>query len=164
MEKVLLFHAHRYPLIQPIDAVKLIYQCEFGIGHLIENTELFQKRLQDEIDSLEIHAEIPLTESIGNGIIRVMLNSEDFRQINKDSLISACIKTAETVHGSIAHFRKQLDLLKNLSGKGTFSFSAEELAEYLTDYERNGYPPISHSQIYHQTYHPSYRVIKESFL
>lgn len=34
---VLCAHAARYPLMRPTDAVKLIYQGEFGSGHMIKN-------------------------------------------------------------------------------------------------------------------------------
>ena len=148
--------------MQPADAVKLIYQSEFGVGHLIDDIGRFEKRLLDEIASAETQTGVPLTEPIGNGMIRVMLNSADFRPIYRDKLLSACIRTAETVHGSADHFLKQLALLKSLSQKDIFHFSTEELCDYLADYETKGYPPISHSQLYHQTYHPAYRVVKGS--
>ena len=33
--KILRAHAEKYPLMRPQDAVKLVYQNEFGGGHLI---------------------------------------------------------------------------------------------------------------------------------
>ena len=36
---ILASHAERYPLMEPTDAVKLIYQNEFGGGHLIRDEE-----------------------------------------------------------------------------------------------------------------------------
>lgn len=39
LEGVLKEHAKRYPLMQPRDAVKLIYQNEFGGGDLIRDEE-----------------------------------------------------------------------------------------------------------------------------
>ena len=35
---------------------------------------------------------------------------------------------------------------------------------YATDYRAKGCPPVSHSLIYHEAYHPAYRVIKEDLL
>ena len=35
LKQILQEHAKRYPLMQPRDVVKLIYQNEFGGGHLI---------------------------------------------------------------------------------------------------------------------------------
>ena len=39
LKVILITHAKRYPLMQPQDAVKLIYQNEFGGGHLIRDEE-----------------------------------------------------------------------------------------------------------------------------
>ena len=39
LKAILITHAKRYPLMQPRDAVKLIYQNEFGGGHLICDEE-----------------------------------------------------------------------------------------------------------------------------
>ena len=39
LKQILISHAARYPLMEPTDAVKLIYQNEFGGGHLIRDTE-----------------------------------------------------------------------------------------------------------------------------
>ena len=39
LKVILITHANRYPLMQPQDAVKLIYQNEFGGGHLIRDEE-----------------------------------------------------------------------------------------------------------------------------
>lgn len=42
---ILDYHAKKYPLMRPADAVKLLYQNEFGIGHLISDTTHFLERL-----------------------------------------------------------------------------------------------------------------------
>ena len=39
LKAILIAHAKRYPPMQPQDAVKLIYQNEFGGGHLIRDEE-----------------------------------------------------------------------------------------------------------------------------
>lgn len=39
LETILRDHASRYPRMEPTDAVKLVYQNEFGGGHLIRNPE-----------------------------------------------------------------------------------------------------------------------------
>ena len=37
LSEILRAHSARYPLMMPCDAVKLIYQNEFGGGHIVEN-------------------------------------------------------------------------------------------------------------------------------
>ena len=48
LRAILIAHARRYPLMQPRDAVKLIYQNEFGGGHLIRDEEACLNYLRRE--------------------------------------------------------------------------------------------------------------------
>ena len=73
LERILRQHAKRYPLMQPTDAVKLIYQNEFGGGHLIRDEQACLNYLRREYDSVEKDPDMPLCEEIGNGISRVNL-------------------------------------------------------------------------------------------
>ena len=73
LKAVLKAHGVRYPKLQIQDAVKLIYQNEFGGGHLIRDRERFFSMLYREYDSLTRDETKPLTESIGNGLVRVNL-------------------------------------------------------------------------------------------
>lgn len=73
LERILREHARRYPKMQPTDAVKLIYQNEFGGGHLIREEQVCMNYLRSEYASVEKDASIPLYEDIGNGIVRVNL-------------------------------------------------------------------------------------------
>ena len=53
LRAILIAHAKRYPLMQPQDAVKLIYQNEFGGGHLIRDEEACLNYLRREYTDLE---------------------------------------------------------------------------------------------------------------
>ena len=67
MNTILLAHAARYPLMEPTDAVKLIYQNEFGGGHLIKDTSACLNFLRQEYDATPQKSNFPLIEEIGNG-------------------------------------------------------------------------------------------------
>ena len=73
LKRILREHAKRYPLMQPTDAVKLIYQNEFGGGHLIRDEQAVLNYLRREYESVEKDSAMPLYEDIGNGIVRVNL-------------------------------------------------------------------------------------------
>ena len=164
MEKIILYHAALYPLMQPEDAVKLIYQNEFGIGHLISDPDLFYERLLKEAESVPVTAGIPLTEPIGNGMVRVMLNSPERSAFSLESLAEACLRTAKEHQGSMQRFLMKIRELQTACKAGLFQFSENTLNNYLTGYRAEGCPPVSHSLIYHEAYHPAYRVIKEDLL
>ncbi len=162
--EILAFHAERYPLMQPQDAVKLLYQHSFGVGHLIPDNRTFRERLIRELEETKPEPGIPLTEPIGNGLVRVMLNSPDLPHISAEELTAACIRTAAEPPDSMETFLKKLAVLEDACRNALFGFTPEELEDYLTAYRAAGFPAVSHSAVYREAYHPAYRVVKEEFL
>jgi hypothetical protein len=157
LEQILLAHALRYPELGPRDAVKLIYQNEFGGGHLIRDEEKCLDYLRKEYTSVAKNAQMPLHEEIGNGLMRVYLpalSEADLEQLGRDFIGSAAKHT-----GVMERFLKKLDVLRHLTLEGVFSFDPLELESYLSDYEASGCPMVSHSEIYRKLYTPAYRVV-----
>ena len=156
LSDILKAHAAQYPKMQPQDAVKLIYQNEFGAGHLIQNEEMALQYLRKEYDVVRKDTAGIREESIGNGISRIYLASltrEDLRKLGQDFLHCAKIHT-----GSQERFVQRLTLLRGLTEQGIFAFSLEQLDAYLLEYEKAGYPMVSHSEIYRNAYKPAYRI------
>jgi hypothetical protein len=161
LKAILIAHAKRYPLMQPTDAVKLIYQNEFGGGHLIRDEQACLTYLQREYDSIEKNRDLPIGEDIGNGILRVnlaALKPEDLERLGAVFLRSAAEHT-----GDPARFLEKLDVLRTLTREGVFAFGTQELESYLEDYGRAGYPPVSHSDFYREKYKPAYRIVLEKY-
>ena len=157
LKAILITHAKRYPLMQPRDAVKLIYQNEFGGGHLIRDEEACLNYLRREYADLEKDQTAPLCEDIGNGIVRVNLTAlkeEDLEQLGK-----AFIDSAAKHKGTMDTFLNKLDVLRKLANEGVFNFDTNALSSYLTEYKAAGYPAVSHSEQYRQAYKPAYRII-----
>lgn len=161
-EQILRTHSARYPKMQPTDAVKLLYQNEFGGGHLIRNEASCLAYLRQEYATVEKDPAAPLWEDIGNGIVRVYL--APWPEAELDRLGRAFIRSAAAHTGDIAAFRQKLDVLKDLTARGFFSFTAEELAACLDAYEKAGFPAVSHSPEYRKAYRPAYRVVRKEFL
>ena len=157
LRAILLAHAKRYPLMQPRDAVKLIYQNEFGGGHLIRDEETCLDYLRREYATLEKDPTAPLYEDIGNGIIRVnlaALREEDLEQLGK-----AFIDSAAKHKGTLDSFLNKLKVLQTLTSEGVFAFDLDALNAYLSEYKAAGYLAVSHSPEYRQAYKPAYRII-----
>ena len=159
LEQILREHVKRYPLMQPTDAVKLIYQNEFGGGHLIRDEEACLNYLRREYASMEKDATVPLCEDIGNGIVRVNLVA--VKEENLEQLGREFIRSAAEHQGDFFSFLSKLSILKKLTVEGIFAFGTEELGVYLAEYEKAGCPVVSHSEVYRNAYHPAYRVIKK---
>ncbi len=159
LEHILRTHARRYPLMEPADAVKLIYQNEFGGGHLIRNEAAALEYLRREYDATPKDPRIPLYEPIGNGICRVNLAALDTAELER--LGMDFIRSAAVPEGTLASFREKLEVLCRVAESGAFSFDMEKLQAYLAEYARAGYPVVSHSPRYRAAYRPAYRIIKK---
>ena len=158
LRTILIAHAKQYPLMQPRDAVKLIYQNEFGGGHLIRDEQACLNYLRREYADLEKDPTVPLYEDIGNGLVRVNLAAvkpEDLEKLGRDFICSAAEHT-----GTTDSFLKKLDILCQLAEEGIFSFTMQELKIYFSEYIQSGCPMVSHSEQYRQAYQPAYRIIK----
>ena len=75
LESILKIHAANYPLMAPCDAVKLVYQNEFGCGHFIQNEYESKRKLIDERLAADTDQDMPADEDIGNGYVRLNLRS-----------------------------------------------------------------------------------------
>ena len=161
LRAILIAHAKRYPLMQPTDAVKLIYQNEFGGGHLIRDEEACLNYLRREYADLEKDPTAPLYENIGNGIVRVNLaavKEEDLEQLGQDFIASAAKHK-----GTLDSFLNKLEVLQTLTTEGVFAFDLDALNAYLSEYKAVGYPAVSHSEQYRQAYTPAYRIIRKAY-
>lgn len=156
MRDILLTHAERYPLMEPADAVKLIYQNEFGGGHLVRDEAAFFAYLRREYAALEGPGDIA-REDIGNGLCRVYLNTLTPTEL--EALGQAFLRSARRHRGSRERFGQKLEILRQLCREGCFAFSRGELEDYLDRYEAAGYPMVSHSDTYRRAYRPAYRIV-----
>jgi hypothetical protein len=157
LRAILITHAKRYPLMQPTDAVKLIYQNEFGGGHLIRDEEACLNYLRREYADQKKDPTAPLYEDIGNGIVRVNLAAvkpEDLEQLGQDFIASAAKHK-----GTLDSFLNKLEVLHKLTTEGVFTFDVDALKVYLSEYKAAGYPAVSHSNVYRKHYVPAYRVV-----
>lgn len=164
MTDILLAHARRYPKMEPRDAVKLLYQSEFGGGHLIRDEEACLAFLRREYAATVQDPNIPLLEDIGNGMVRVNLAALNAHRYSPEALGRDFIRSAAVPRGCRNTFRKQLSLLAALTRSGAMPFSPEDLTAFLQEYEAAGMPPISHSGAYREAYHPAYRVLDRAHL
>ena len=159
LRQILLTHADRYPLMEPTDAVKLIYQNEFGGGHLIRDAESCLIRLRQEYESVIQSPDAPLTEDIGNGMVRVHLNALGSSGYTLEQLGADFLRSASIHRGSLDSFLGKLEVLRQLTREGRMPFSGDVLDAYLEHYRQAGFPMVSHSNAYRQAYSPAYRII-----
>jgi uridine kinase len=178
LKKILIEHYKRYPCMQVQDMVKLIYQNEFAGGHLVGSREESLARLREEYMSVvekfqyaETDAAGPsfsessrlLFEDIGNRLCRINLAALVRYPICLETVNSFFVYTANTHKGDAGSFEHKLEILKNICDKGVLPFRSSDLEEYIRPYRAQGYPAVSHSDIYRKTYRPAYRIVNSDF-
>lgn len=162
LTKILKDHITRYPKMQPQDAVKLLFQNEFGSAHMISDENESYLRLKKEAESVELSNES--IEDIGNGISRLYLCYVKKEKLPLDIVNKMFIRTAKEHVGSKESFYEKLDLLKDLCDKGQTPFAKIEFLNYIQAYQEKGCPIVSHSEVYKQEYAPAYRLIDSRYI
>ncbi len=163
IKQLLLTHAEKYPLMMPTDAVKLLYQSEFGGGHLVKDKESSFKYLLSEYEKTEQN-DAPLTTEIGGGFFRINISALDKNGISPDVLNDIFVASSKIKKGSLESFKKNLDILREITNEGVFIFDSAELEEYLLEYAEKGYPMVSHSESFREVYKPAYRIIDGRYI
>ncbi len=158
--KLLVEQVVNYPEMQPQDAVKLLYQKNFGCGHMLSNNADYAEFIYAESSSLQ--------EPIGWRSENIGIYSRLYLPSPPDRVFSSVLAKLFLKSGDLPHemsgFLADLEILKRLAAGNRFSFSAETVDDYLKQYSENGYPVVSHSAQYKQHYFPAYRVIKTEYV
>ena len=161
LQDILLRHFDAYPLMEPQDAVKLIYQQEFGPEHLIRDGEKTLSYLKQEAAGLG--PALPgerLYELIGGGLCRVNLRPWLEKGLPLEELNRLFVETAQSVQGDKKRFSQGLKELAGLAEAGETPFEPVLLDLFLARYPRS-MPPVHHSEAYRLAYQPAYRVVAQ---
>ncbi len=161
--QILQLHMEKYPLLQPIDLIKLLYQNEFGGGHMIADAAQSLSFIKQEY-ALVPHGATEPFEALGNGMLRVYLtgidiNNYSLEQLNHDFVLSASMHT-----GSMTTFHQTLEWLISEEFALQCPFSGNDLKDYIYTYQKQGCQMVSHSPVYKDAYHPAYRVVMEDLI
>ena len=110
IEELIKAHITRYPKMEIADAVKLLYQNEFGGGHIIKDERQSLERLESELVSLAPDLTVPLFEDIGNGYVRLNLAAAK-DQISAETLNRIFVKSSNAARGNMRSFYIKLSAL-----------------------------------------------------
>lgn len=157
MKELIRKHALQYPKSRPCDMVKLLYQGEFGGGHLSINIQYVLDRLKSEVMDLK-QTEVCKIEKIGGGLVRFPLKGMQVSGLSVDTVAALFMETCAP-RGSKEDFASKLNMLRDITLAGEMPFSAAELDAYLCEYRAQGMPAVSHSPEYREAYAPSYRLM-----
>lgn len=164
MRDILINEYHKYPSMEIVDFVKLIYQHVCGGNHLLKSIDKAKEYLLNEYHSIDGNGSIPLYEDIGNNIIRISLARYKYEGLDIDVLFKVFVDSSSSYHLDTIKMEQAFDILKELVIEGLLSFGINELEEYLNEYRNNDYPLVSHSETYKNQYDPHYRIIDKKYL
>lgn len=164
MINILKEHLASYPKMEMQDVAKLLFQSEFGGGHMIADAEKSFARIQEEYDSLDLDVidAVPLTEEIGNGISRIYLLSLNLG-LRAEVLNEMFVQSAHNRKGSVEGLEAKIDMVMRACQEQVLPFDQIEAATFFENWKIQGYPAISHSETYRNVYHPAYRVVETCY-
>jgi len=150
MLEILRAHRARYPLMEPQDAVKLLYQRAFWPGHAVQSREGVLERVQEELRRVPKDPGTPLFEPLGAGMARMNLASPECPRPET----AAGMFFASSGLPSPGTFEQDLDALVR---------EWPECARFVAAYRAKGCPVPHHSEAYRRAYRPAYRVVSAKF-
>ena len=157
VELLLKAHFSRYPLMESQDAVKLLYQGEFGPSHLTACESGSFEKLSAEYEATDSTGE-PLNDYICGGMSRVHVAAAKAAGIAPLTLNKLFLLSAKSQEGSMAQFESKLACLLKICEEGA-PFTKAALNSFLSRWRALKMPKISHSSAYREHYKPSYRVL-----
>ena len=162
LKQTVLEHIKKYPEIELQDILKMLFQNEFGPKHLAENEIECFKSLSTEINSIDYNENEELFEDIGCDALRLNLMAipvgTDLNYINK-----IIVNSASEFCGTNEKLVVKFGLLVVMAENQEIPFDIERVRDETNAFAKNGFKPISHSEVYKQNYSPSYRVISKKY-
>lgn len=173
-KEIIIKHKKKYPLMQPQDFGKLAYQSEFGPKHLGIVYEQALSYVLKEWESEDILYDAWEAEYIGNGYYRLHF-WKDAMQYEKELFTKLFVLSAQKAGGSLDGLKGHLNhvvecfVSDRVSSALNGDLKEEEIQffdfkSWLKEYEDAGYPVVSHSDIFRESYHPHYRLIQKCYI
>ena len=159
LKNILTLHAQRYPAMEVRDYVKLLYQSEFGPGHLVGEGDALEALEAELAQAAEVgYAPEYAVEAIGGGLCRTHLDPRLFTREDLP-LLARCFARSARPRGTLAGLWEKLGTLAAMAWAGELPLDPREVELFLALYESEGCPPLRHSEGYREVYRPHYRVL-----
>ncbi len=147
-------HTTCYPLMEPQDYGKLIFQSEFGPEHLITDQQACAAMIQEEFLAIRHGGSPQYPEPIAQCLCRFPISACKTLQ-GARLLASLLIMTAKEVCGTKEGLLKKIRQLECLEFSG--------VTEWMEAWKKRGCLPVHHSEVYRAAYQPHYRLLKTEY-
>jgi uridine kinase/predicted membrane protein len=155
-----------YPKSEAVDLLKVLFQNEFGPGHLITDSVKAKKILADEVfraSAGEQNFPEKIVEPIGNKLCRLHIAAVRKTGLSPDTLYRFFELTAIHTRGTEESFLRKVRILENMAESKNFPASVAEIEAAVKMWQAGGGGLFSHSAAYREAYKPAYRVVEAQF-
>lgn len=164
LENLLLEQYKKYQKMQIEDMIKLLYQSEFGCGHMVSDERGSFDAIQEEAAALQPGTDdFEAVEQIGEGLCRLHLSVLRRNTLSPGTLNRFFMLTANCQRGGAEGFEEKVAVMERLCVDGVLPFDTDTLRRTLGELRAAGYPAMRHSARYREAYAPSYRVVDKQF-
>ena len=154
-------HCARYPKLELQDVFKALYQSAIGCEHLIDDPSAAAENIRAEAVHSRDCAEEPV-EPLGGSYCRVHLGVlQD--GLSAETLARLFVLSARHEECGREKLEGMLAILQAMADAGALPFSAQETAERIEAWRKEGFPPLHHSDAFRSAYAPAYRVLRRDF-
>ena len=159
--RILTLHGTRFPKWEIQDAVKLLYQSEFGTDRLCTADPV--EALAGELSQARAEAYRPpyMVEAIGDGLCRFHLDPRRLSEADM-SLLARCLRSGTVTGGSTRRLWEKLGILAGMARAESGPRAGDRVEFFLTRWAEEGCPRLLHSEPYRDAYRPHYQVISRS--
>ena len=154
-------HYKKYPELQLQDIFKYIHQSSFGCEHMVPSLEAVTDYMQKEYEKAEFSAE--LYDKLDGEYTRVHFSSLK-QGLSVDTLAKLFYWSAKKETDGKASLGQKLEIVRELITEGMLPFTFSDFEKALSEWEKNGFAAVHHSESFRSAYKPSYRVIADEFV
>lgn len=149
------------PAVEPVDAVKLVFQSTLGCGHLLPSAQVCEQAIREELARTAPSDSEPPCTPIGNGLCRLHLRNPLVRELPPERIAAMMRETERRFQGSRDAYLQGLRDLRALVAERSdaFAFTAAALDPLLARAQNAPDWIPSHSEGYRAACQPAYRVV-----
>lgn len=152
--EILKKHIETYSEATLVDLYKLMYQSEFGGGHIVVDLEAHYDFLVRELFETK---DLPYkgTEIIDQDVYRLYLDGL-YGKLSPKTIQDMIILSSNKKQGNIENLCLKMELLKEV-------VKDQSPLKFISDIKESNFPIYSHSKTYKALYNPHYRIIHKHF-
>lgn len=160
--ELLIEHYRQYPLLQPRDIFKFLFQSSFGCEHMVSSAEAAIEYIRKEYARLSARSE-RLIDELDGDYSRVNLSYLD-RGLSAETLGKLFCLSAKRAENGRRELLDKLSVARELVSEKELPFGAEDFDNAVAQWQTADYAAIHHSETFRASYNPAYRVIANRYV